>query len=159
MISIATLRRIGVQREDLEALVANPRPRERRASKRLRQLREERAQGSSSRLTDVRYQIAQLADQLESVDLEAQIEQAEPEPLRREVVEHTLEKLFEELSDLELWVEESMRVARRFTSESRQRERIRHLRENRAGMGEAEIAAALRAADKLQRRLDATLEV
>lgn len=125
-----------------------------RAGKRLRELRDQQkadAAGKQSKLIKLQMDLQRATNVLELTDIESiEFDDAG-------IVNDTMRRLHEDLSDLQVWLDYVFEHVRARMDDSAKLEVIRRLREDTAGRTEQELATAERLAERLERKLHAKL--
>jgi hypothetical protein len=122
-----------------------PKQKPRESGKRLRSLHAKRRAGDTSNLMNMRLRVQQVVSTLEAVDLPTYgVEDADRE---------TITEIHDELALLATWLDQSLGVLADCMDDLQKMELIRKLREDTNGRTDAEVATALRLAEKLQRKL------
>ena len=137
---------------DVEAVLKGAKKRRPKyAGKRLRENSALRKNLNRKSVADLQFRILQMTQTLETSEI-ADYDLAKEDAF-------LVNELYDDLVQLQLWMDHTLDVTRAHMDEAHQRKVIRHLRENHAGMPQPEIENALRRADlleaKLNRKLDA----
>jgi len=126
-----------------------PGKRPKRTGKRFREVAATRRTPGYPSLVDLQHRVLQLTGALETTDLD--------DYNITSTNEHVVEEFYDDLIDLQFWMDDSLRRVEDRLGERKLREQIRKLREDHAGRTPEEIQIALRLADRREATLNRKL--